>query len=250
MQAAAKYASQNYVATNGENGQPNGRVYKDIYFIHNPPAQSRIGELMTAVYQKVFEGNIGSLGNSTIQVRDLMLRYGRDDLFVGSHSRGTTVVHNGVDDLARDPANRGALSGTELKMVGPATHVANADRQYVYLQGDSATPRHIQIENNANDFVGSQIGGNPPTMHDAPAGQGWWGSIPDIFGSPASAHNCYGLGNQTCRDLKYRYENNDFMRPMQTIDQLPPTPWSWIYPQNLFLPPVYQPKADNNGEKP
>ena len=27
VQAAAKYASQNYVATNGENGQPNGRVY-------------------------------------------------------------------------------------------------------------------------------------------------------------------------------------------------------------------------------
>ena len=87
-------------------------------------------------------------------------------------------------------------------------------------------------------------------MHDAPAGQGWWGSIPDIFGSPASAHNCYGLGNETCRKAGYRYENNDFMRPMQTIDQLPPTPWSWIYPQNLFLPPVYQPKADNNGEKP
>ena len=40
-------------------------------------------------------------------------------------------------------------------------HVANADRQYVKLQGNVSNLRHIGIKNNEYDPVGFDIGSNP-----------------------------------------------------------------------------------------
>ena len=79
-QAAAKYASQNYIADSGPDGKLNQRVYKNVYFLNNPPANSRLGELAVAVYQKMLEGGPFGLSNSTIQLRNLMKQYGQDDL--------------------------------------------------------------------------------------------------------------------------------------------------------------------------
>lgn len=252
-QAAAKYAVQNYVATKDKDGKLNQKVYQNIYFVHNPPANSRTGELLVAAYQKMLEGKGGvfGLGNSTIQARDLMKQYGKDDLYLGLHSRGTFTGHNAMNDLLRDPDNIGALSGTEIKMVGPATHVANADRQYVKLQGNVSNPRHIKIENNSHDFVGSNIGGNPQTMSNKPEDKGFWGVIGDIFGSDASAHNCYGLGNPICRRMGYRDPKDDEMHPATPINKLEPHKyWDMIYWQNHLLPSVYQPEENNNGVNP
>ena len=164
LQAAAKYATQNYVATKDKDGNLNQKVHQNIYFVHNPTADSTLGELFVAGYQKMFESGAGGffgLGNSTIQARDLMKQYGKDDLYLGLHSRGTFTGHNAMNDLLRDPDNIGVLSGTEIKMVGPATHVANADRQYVKLQGNVSNLRHIGIKNNEYDPVGFDIGSNP-----------------------------------------------------------------------------------------
>lgn len=74
------------------------RIYKDVYFVHNPKAKG-FAELLVAVYQKTLEGNIGGLGNSTLQAADLMKRHGKDDLFIGSHSRGTLTVTNALSAL-------------------------------------------------------------------------------------------------------------------------------------------------------
>ena len=252
LQAAAKYATQNYVATKDKDGNLNQKVHQNIYFVHNPTADSTLGELFVAGYQKMFESGAGGffgLGNSTIQARDLMKQYGKDDLYLGLHSRGTFTGHNAMNDLLRDPENIGVLSGTEIKMVGPATHVANADRQYAKLQGNVNNPRHIKIENNSHDFVGSNIGGNPKTMSNKPEDKGFWGVVGDIFGSDASAHNCYGLGNQICIDTGYR--KDDVMHPATPINKLKPHKyWDMIYWQNHLLPSVYQPEENNNGVNP
>jgi len=106
LQAAAKYATQNYVATKDKDGNLNQKVHQNIYFVHNPTADSTLGELFVAGYQKMFESGAGGffgLGNSTIQARDLMKQYGKDDLYLGLHSRGTFTGHNAMNDAVARP---------------------------------------------------------------------------------------------------------------------------------------------------
>ena len=77
---------QNYVAgKNPQTGEIDQRIYKDVYFVHNPEAKG-FAELLVAVYQKTLEGNIGGLGNSTLQAVDVMELGGKDDLFMASRS--------------------------------------------------------------------------------------------------------------------------------------------------------------------
>ena len=89
-------------------------------------------------------------------------------------------------------------------------------------------------------------------MSDIPQNRGFWRRMGDIFGisSDASAHNCYGLGNQLCIDTEYRKDNE--MHPAKTINELKPESdayWHMFYWQEHFLAPVYQPKA-NSGANP
>ncbi|WP_179108243.1 hemagglutinin repeat-containing protein, partial [Rodentibacter trehalosifermentans] len=67
LQAAAKYATQNYIVNKDGN-----KIYQNLYFVHNPEANNVFSELMVAFYQKNMEGVIGGLGNSTIQAKNLM----------------------------------------------------------------------------------------------------------------------------------------------------------------------------------
>ena len=217
---------QNYVAgKNPQTGEIDQRIYKDVYFVHNPEAKG-FAELLVAVYQKTLEGNIGGLGNSTLQAVDLMERYGKDDLFIGSHSRGTLTVANALNAL-NTKENREAkiLSDTLVKMVGPAANVTNADNTLSQLQtGDLRNEVNkegaIRIENHKFDPVGSLpiiLGGNPSTMKDNEQNRGVVRRIVDMFGDNSSMHNCYGLGQEQCKNDGYRKEGDLIMNKEQNI---------------------------------
>ncbi len=204
------------------------RIYKDVYFVHNPKAEG-FAELLVAVYQKTLEGNIGGLGNSTLQAADLMKRHGKDDLFIGSHSRGTLTVTNALSALnTKENRDKKLLSGTDMKMVGPAADVENADNKLNQLQGlgekRTSSERSIRVENHKADLVGNWwiVGNNPDSGLDTNVhNKGRIRTILDIFSDTStSSHNCYGLGQDRCFVDGYRNNNDRTMHPEKTVYEL------------------------------
>ena len=200
LQAAGKYATQNYIVD--KDGK---KIYQNLYFVHNPEARNVLSELIVAFYQKNMEGTIGGLGNSTIQAKNLMSQYGKQKLYIGAHSRGTLTVDNALNALD-NKNNEGLLSGTTMKMVGPAANVEKADGRLARLQGLSegrvGSKGSIIIENSRYDGVGRIVGGNSYTNEDSKSSLMKMGL--DTFFGDTSPHNCSGIGNVQCVKDGYR----------------------------------------------
>ena len=229
--SAAKFAVQNYVAGRDEKtGDINKRLYKDVYFVHHPKAKNGLSELLVAGYEKMFEtsfGNLLGMDNSSLQAMNIMKQYGKDDLYLGSHSRGTLTLSNALKALnTEDNRAKKLLSGTTIKMVGPAADVTRADGYLSQLQtGKERTTSDgsIRIENHASDPVGSMpilLGGNPATTSENNLNKGWIARISDIFGDNSSVHNCHGLGQRQCVIDGYRTKRDLKMGNEQTIFNL------------------------------
>ena len=229
--AAAKFAVQNYIAGSDEKtGDINKRIYKDVYFVHHPKAKNGLSELLVAGYEKMFEtsfGNLLGMDNSSLQAMNIMKQYGKDDLYLGSHSRGTLTLSNALKALnTEDNRAKKLLSGTTIKMVGPAADVTRADGYLSQLQtGKERTTSDgsIRIENHASDPVGSMpilLGGNSATASENNLNKGWIARISDIFGDNSSVHNCYGLGQQQCVIDGYRTKGDLKMGNEETIFNL------------------------------
>ena len=229
--AAAKFAVQNYIAgSNEKTGDINKRIYKDVYFVHHPKAKNGLSELLVAGYEKMFEtsfGNLLGMDNSSLQAMNIMKQYGKDDLYLGSHSRGTLTLSNALKALnTEDNRAKKLLSGTTIKMVGPAADVTRADGYLSQLQtGKERTTSDgsIRIENHASDPVGSMpilLGGNSATTSENNLNKGWVERISDIFGDNSSVHNCYGLGQKQCVTDGYRTKVDLKMGNEQTIFNL------------------------------
>ena len=229
--AAAKFAVQNYIAgSNEKTGDINKRIYKDVYFVHHPKAKNGLSELLVAGYEKMFEtsfGNLLGMDNSSLQAMNIMKQYGKDDLYLGSHSRGTLTLSNALKALnTEDNRAKKLLSGTTIKMVGPAADVTRADGYLSQLQtGKERTTSDgsIRIENHASDPVGSMpilLGGNSATTSENNLNKGWVERISDIFGDNSSVHNCYGLGQKQCVIDGYRTKVDLKMGNEQTIFNL------------------------------
>ena len=229
--AAAKFAVQNYIAgRDDKTGNIDKKVYKDVYFVHHPEAKNGLSELLVAGYEKMFEtsfGNLLGMDNSSLQAMNIMKQYGKDDLYLGSHSRGTLTLSNALKALnTEDNRAKKLLSGTTIKMVGPAADVTRADGYLSQLQtGKERTTSDgsIRIENHASDPVGSMpilLGGNPATTSENNLNKGWIARISDIFGDNSSVHNCHGLGQRQCITDGYRTEGDLKMGNEQTIFNL------------------------------
>ena len=229
--SAAKFAVQNYVAGRDEKtGDINKRLYKDAYFVHHPKAKNGLSELLVAGYEKMFEtsfGNLLGMDNSSLQAMNMMKQYGKDDLYLGSHSRGTLTVSNALKALnTEDNREKKLLSNTTVKMVGPAADVTRADGYLSQLQTGkerTASNGSIRIENHASDPVGSMpilLGGNSATTSENNLNKGWIARISDIFGDNSSVHNCYGLGQRQCVTDGYRTKVDLKMGNEQTIFNL------------------------------
>ena len=229
--SAAKFAVQNYIAgRDDKTGNIDQKVYKDVYFVHHPEAKNGLSELLVAGYEKMFEtsfGNLLGMDNSTLQAMNIMKQYGKDDLYVGAHSRGTLTVSNALKALnTEDNREKKLLSNTSVKMVGPAADITRADGYLSQLQtGKERTTSDgsIRIENHASDPVGSMpilLGGNPATTSENNLNKGWIARISDIFGDNSSVHNCHGLGQRQCITDGYRTEGDLKMGNERTIFEL------------------------------
>ena len=229
--SAAKFAVQNYIAgRDDKTGNINQKVYKDVYFVHHPKAKNGLSELLVAGYEKMFEGSFGNvlgMDNSSLQAMNMMKQYGKDDLYLGSHSRGTLTVSNALKALnTEDNREKKLLSNTTVKMVGPAADVTRADGYLSQLQtGKERTTSNgsIRIENHASDPVGSMpilLGGNPATTSENNLNKGLVERISDIFGDNSSVHNCHGLGQRQCITDGYRTEGDLKMGNEETIFNL------------------------------
>ena len=230
--AAAKFAVQNYIAgTDDKTGNINKKVYKDVYFVHHPEAKNGLSELLVAGYEKMFEtsfGNLLGMDNSSLQAMNIMKQYGKDDLYLGSHSRGTLTLSNALKALnTEDNRAKKLLSGTTIKMVGPAADVTRADGYLSQLQTGkerTASDGSIRIENHASDPVGSMpilLGGNPVTTSENNLNKSWLQRIADIFSHErSSVHNCHGLGQRQCITDGYRTEGDLKMGNEKTIFNL------------------------------
>ncbi|MDO5058516.1 MAG: hemagglutinin, partial [Neisseria sp.] len=222
IQNAAKFATQQYVGSFNPETNRYERTYENVYFLHNPETNGLLPELAVAGFHKVLEGTkvgdttVVGLSNSGLALSNIMENYGKDKngLFIGSHSRGTMVVNNVLNTLNnQENRDKQILSNTELKMVGPAAKVAQADERLFQLQHGVTTPRtadfahqSIQIENHELDSVGRSklIGGNPATVDTNTKQKSQWQAIKDILGDYTSSHNCYGMGNERCVTDGYR----------------------------------------------
>jgi len=230
--SAAKFAVQNYIAgRDDKTGNINQKVYKDVYFVHHPEAKNGLSELLVAGYEKMFEGSFGNvlgMDNSSLQAMNMMKQYGKDDLYLGSHSRGTLTLSNALKALnTEDNQAKKLLSGTTIKMVGPAADVTRADGYLSQLQtGKERTTSDgsIRIENHASDPVGSMpilLGGNPATTSENNLNKSWLQRTADMFSDERlSVHNCHGLGQQQCVIDGYRTKGDLKMGNERTIFEL------------------------------
>ena len=230
--SAAKFAVQNYIAgRDDKTGNINQKIYKDVYFVHHPKAKNGLSELLVAGYEKMFEGSFGNLlgmDNSSLQAMNMMKQYGKDDLYLGSHSRGTLTVSNALKALnTEDNREKKLLSNTTAKMVGPAADVTRADGYLSQLQtGKERTTSDgsIRIENHASDPVGSMpilLGGNPATTSENNLNKSWLQRTADMFSDERlSVHNCHGLGQQQCVIDGYRTKGDLKMGNERTIFEL------------------------------
>ncbi len=230
--AAAKFAVQNYIAgRDDKTGNIDQKVYKDVYFVHHPEAKNGLSELLVAGYEKMFEtsfGNLLGMDNSSLQAMNIMKQYGKDDLYLGSHSRGTLTLSNALKALnTEDNRDKKLLSGTTIKMVGPAADVTRADGYLSQLQTGkerTASDGSIRIENHASDPVGSMpilLGGNPATTSENNLNKSWLQRTADMFSDERlSVHNCHGLGQQQCVIDGYRTKGDLKMGNERTIFEL------------------------------
>ena len=230
--SAAKFAVQNYIAgRDDKTGNINQKVYKDVYFVHHPKAKNGLSELLVAGYEKMFEGSFGNvlgMDNSSLQAMNMMKQYGKDDLYLGSHSRGTLTLSNALKALnTEDNQAKKLLSGTTIKMVGPAADVTRADGYLSQLQtGKERTTSDgsIRIENHASDPVGSMpilLGGNPATTSENNLNKSWLQRTADMFSDERlSVHNCHGLGQRQCVIDGYRTKRDLKMGNERTIFEL------------------------------
>ena len=230
--SAAKFAVQNYIAgRDDKTGNINQKVYKDVYFVHHPKAKNGLSELLVAGYEKMFEtsfGNLLGMDNSSLQAMNMMKQYGKDDLYLGSHSRGTLTLSNALKALnTEDNRAKKLLSGTTIKMVGPAADVTRADGYLSQLQTGkerTVSDGSIRIENHASDPVGSMpilLGGNPATTSENNLNKSWLQRTADMFSDERlSVHNCHGLGQRQCINDGYRTGGDLKMGNERTIFEL------------------------------
>ncbi|MBI0021422.1 hemagglutinin repeat-containing protein [Bartonella sp. W8097] len=167
-----------------------------IYIKWFPPADTKIGELLVAGYQKVLENNFWGMTDSALTARQLQQQFGSDGLILYGHSRGSMTILNAMRSLGKNQNE--LLANTELKFYGPAANAKQAAELLNKLSGGKSNS--VYVENHKVDFVGSFVGGNPTTMTQIPGGSNNTMEILNVLLGRFSAHGCYGNSSGECRN--------------------------------------------------
>lgn len=161
-----------------------------IYVIHFPEANNGLSELLVAGYQKFMENDFWGLANATEQTRDVMAQYGNDGLYFSAHSRGAMTIGNALTSLSRDNSPTDKLTDTRFRLVGPAYNANQFATKVDTINGDA--PTRVELQNHADDFVGSFIGGNQPTYDQRPEDSSRVAEWARMFDKAPTVHSCYG----------------------------------------------------------
>ncbi|MFO1257611.1 MAG: hypothetical protein U1E78_04250, partial [Gammaproteobacteria bacterium] len=198
LEAATKYAEQHNLAD------------ETVRLIHIPEAESALGELMLAGYQKFLESDFFGLTKATEDIKSLLLEHGQEGVHLSGHSRGSLTIGNALESLAKLPDAKGMLKGTTIDFFGPAYNAEKADKLLAYLQDrDSITDPEerarlaIKMENHFLDPIGRWVGGNPGTGGVIPKGENMITVVlKAASGRANTSHNCYGKGGgEGCKKL-------------------------------------------------
>ena len=108
------------------------------------------------------------------------------------HSRGAMTIGNAMTSLERLPDATGSLYNTDIKIVGPAYNAQTMANQLDRLSEGFA--QGVNLQNHADGFVGTLIGGNPATYDQRPNDSSKIKETVKIFGDAPTVHSCYGTG--------------------------------------------------------
>lgn len=173
-----------------------------VYLIYFPEAENAFSEVLIAGYQYYLESAALGLSNAARELKQVMRRYGATGLDIIGHSRGAMTIGNALKALEQEPGSKGILLDTGVKLVGPAYNAQKAAGMlYKLSDGFSAG---VELQNHADDFVGTLIGKNSATYDKRPENSSALKEALRMFGTAPTVHSCYGSGKAS-RGCKDRY---------------------------------------------
>lgn len=173
-----------------------------VYLIYFPEAENAFSEVLVAGYQYYLESAALGLSNAARELKQVMRRYGATGLDIIGHSRGAMTIGNALKALEQEPGSDGILLDTGVKLVGPAYNAQKAAGMlYKLSDGFSAG---VELQNHADDFVGTLIGKNPATYDKRPENSSALKETLQILGDAPTVHSCYGTG-EVHRDCERKY---------------------------------------------
>jgi len=187
--AAGKYAAQH-----NTDGGP-------VYFLAFPKADTIIGELMIAGYQKFLENDFWGLTNSVVELKNISKTRGDKGLILDAHSRGAMTVGNAMESLERE-GTKSVLTETKINFYGPAYNAQKAANMLYNLSDGKQD--YVSLQSHKDDFVSIVLGNNPATHDGRRTGSSKvreWARIPV---KKATVHSCYGGGNKICENAGYK----------------------------------------------
>jgi len=173
-----------------------------VYMIYFPEANNALSEVLVAGYQYYLESSMLGISRSSAEVLDAMRRYGESGLTLVGHSRGAMTIGNAMEALETEGDSTGSLLDTDVKLVGPAYNAQEAANRLDRLSDGFSLG--VDLQNHADDFVGTIIGKNPATYGNRPAGSSALTETLRLFGDAPTVHSCYGTGDAS-RGCKDRY---------------------------------------------
>lgn len=185
-----------------QNAAPvNGQKPSEVYLMHYVPANTALGELMVAGYEKTL-APVAGYTNQDYAYADGLRVFGRSvisgnedssgkSIVSLGHSRGTIVQMNASAILADQGATIPNLS---MQGVGGAVLAEDYTRAAEKVVGTDNV-RSIRFAYFSNDSVPVVAGGNPGVLSLSE----FW----NILTTSNSAHSCYGTGAAGCQQVQY-----------------------------------------------
>ncbi|NML25120.1 hemagglutinin repeat-containing protein [Zoogloea dura] len=184
-----------------QNAAPvNGQKPSEVYLMHYVPANTALGELMIAGYEKTLAPVAGYTNQDYAYAEGLRVfggnvRSGNGSSSGGAvslgHSRGTIVQMNANAILADQGVTIPSLS---MQGVGGAVS-AEAYTQSAQKVVGTGNVENIRYAYFKNDPVSVVAGGNPGVLSLSE----FW----NVLTTSNSAHSCYGTGAAGCQQVQY-----------------------------------------------
>jgi filamentous hemagglutinin len=208
IERAGQLAFQNTDNVNKTEQNPNGEKPSTVYFMHYQPANSSIGELIVAGYERVLNNAIPATANflgytnpDTTYAQTLQ-GFGTDPVTSLGHSRGGSVQLNALNILNSQGYTNENLS---VRTVGGAVGVTQITGAAAQVVGQKHI-NQISTAYYANDPVAVMAGSNIgiATLRDL------WTVL---TGPSNTQHSCYGTGAQGCTQVEIPLPNGNLGTP-------------------------------------